>query len=82
MSFLHRVLQFCCTYSDVVVVAAPLMMTTTSIRPGGRNPLHPLQPSARGTGTPNVVDPSTLNLDPDPEIWPNLDPEQGSTTRK
>ena len=23
----------------------------------------------------SVVDPHTLNLDPDPEFWPNLDPE-------
>ena len=24
-----------------------------------------------------VVDPNTLNLDPDPEFWPNLDPDLG-----
>ena len=23
----------------------------------------------------SVVDPNTLNLDPDPELWPNLDPD-------
>ena len=22
------------------------------------------------------MDPNTLNLDPDPEFWPNLDPDQ------
>ena len=29
----------------------------------------------------SVVDPSTLNLDPDPEFWPNLDrdPDPGLT---
>ena len=26
---------------------------------------------------PIVVDPNTLNLDPDPEFWPNLDPDPG-----
>ena len=25
----------------------------------------------------SVVDPNTLNLDPDPEFWPNLDPDPG-----
>ena len=25
----------------------------------------------------SVVDPNTLNLDPDPGCWPNLDPDQG-----
>ena len=23
------------------------------------------------------MEPDTLNLDPDPEFWPNLDPDQG-----
>ena len=23
----------------------------------------------------STVDPNTLNLDPDPELWPNLDPD-------
>ena len=23
------------------------------------------------------VDPNTLNLGPDPKVWPNLDPDQG-----
>ena len=23
------------------------------------------------------MDPNTLNLDPDPEYWPNLDPDPG-----
>ena len=27
------------------------------------------------TVNPSVVDPNTLNLDPDPEFWPNLDPD-------
>ena len=27
----------------------------------------------------SVVDPNTLNLDPDPEFWPNLDPDPGSS---
>ena len=27
----------------------------------------------------SVVDPNTLNLDPDPRFWLNLDPIQGST---
>ena len=25
----------------------------------------------------SVVDPNTLNLDPDPGFWPNLDPDPG-----
>ena len=25
----------------------------------------------------SVVDPNTLNLDPNPEFWPNLDPDPG-----
>ena len=25
----------------------------------------------------SVVEPNTLNLDPDPEFWPNLVPDQG-----
>ena len=25
----------------------------------------------------SVVDPNTLNLDPDPGFWPNLDPDLG-----
>ena len=25
--------------------------------------------------SPSVVDPNTLNLDPDPGFWPNLDPD-------
>ena len=25
----------------------------------------------------SVVDPNTLNLDPDPECWPNLNPDPG-----
>ena len=25
----------------------------------------------------SVVDPNTLNLDPDPRFWPNLDPDPG-----
>ena len=29
-----------------------------------------------GTGT-NVVDPNTLNLDPDPGFWSNFDPDPG-----
>ena len=24
----------------------------------------------------SVVDPSTLNMDPDPKFWPNLDPDK------
>ena len=27
------------------------------------------------TGMTSVVDPKTLNLDPDPGVWPNLDPD-------
>ena len=30
-------------------------------------------------GATSVVDPNTLNLDPDPEFWPNLDPDPGSS---
>ena len=26
----------------------------------------------------SVMDPKTLNLDPDPEFWPNLDPDPSS----
>ena len=29
------------------------------------------------SGIISVVDPNTLNLDPDPEFWPNLDPDPG-----
>ena len=30
------------------------------------------------TGTlSSVVDPNTLNLDPDPKLWSNLDPDPG-----
>ena len=25
----------------------------------------------------SVMDPNTLNLDPDPEFWPNVDPDPG-----
>ena len=28
-------------------------------------------------GGTSVVDPNTLNLDPDPGFWPNLDPDPG-----
>ena len=28
-----------------------------------------------GIVSSSVVDPNTLNLDPDPECWPNLDPD-------
>ena len=27
----------------------------------------------------SVVDPNTLNLDPDPGFWPNLDPDPGNS---
>ena len=27
--------------------------------------------------TGSVVDPNTLNLDPDPVFWPNMDPDLG-----
>ena len=29
------------------------------------------------TGECSVVDPNTLNLDPDPGVWSNLDPDPG-----
>ena len=32
-------------------------------------------PREEGSIWSSVVDPNSLNLDPDPEIWPNLDPE-------
>ena len=28
----------------------------------------------------SVVDPDTLNLDPDPGFWPNMDPDPGQDT--
>ena len=30
----------------------------------------------------SVVDPNTLNLDPDPEFWPNLDPDPEFLTKR
>ena len=37
------------------------------IRPKGSDP--------SGSGSATLVDPKTLNLDPDPGFWPNLDPD-------
>ena len=33
--------------------------------------------SSLGIVATSVVDPNTLNLDPDPGFWPNLDPDPG-----
>ena len=33
--------------------------------------------STRRTPQTSVVDPNTLNLDPYPGFWPNLDPDPG-----
>ena len=38
--------------------------------------LKSLAPAGSGSKT-LVVDPNTLNLDPDPGVWPNLDPDPG-----
>ena len=34
-------------------------------------------PTGHHTYISSVVDPNTLNLDPDTEFWPNLDPDPG-----
>ena len=37
--------------------------------------LHVTKVSSISIHLTSVVDPNTLNLDPDPEFWPNLDPD-------
>ena len=52
----------------------PTIPTSPHIRKGAQLNIHILI-ICNGCLTPGVVDPNTLELDPVPRNWPNLDPD-------
>ena len=82
MYILYKII-FCAftffAYRYVFTVLQAIFPRRSGCRPGNRYDVISQASNIPPPPFPSVVDQNTLNLDPDPEFWPNLelDPEPG-----